>query len=288
MSSQLSPAQTQQLEAALLEGKKILAVWLWRAMSMVAVLCLSGCAFLRSSQAGEVASVLPSLPDGKTWKLVWSDEFSGNQLDASKWESPEYERRGHLWRAANAYLDGQGNAILETSKVGERYASPCIRTRGKFEKAFGFFETRCRLPMEQGHWSAFWMFCDGVGKVGDEGRDGTEIDIMEWPYRDGRVQLTLHWDGYGKDHKSEGKVVTKPALLDGQFHTFALWWSPTEYVFYIDGEEAWRTSAGGVCQVPVYLKLSEEIGSWAGDITKAKLPDRFVVDYVRVYDVRGQ
>jgi len=348
MAPQLSPEQTQQIEAALAQGLKIqaiklyrdftsaglkeakdvieelaaqllrqdpvryaaldragkgcatvfmaacglaaggTAVWFWRAMTMLAVLCLSGCASVRSSLAGEVASVLPALPEGKAWKLVWNDEFNGTQLDVSKWESPEYERRGHLWRAANAYLDGQGNAVLETSKVGERYASPCIRTRGKYEKAFGFFEIRCRLPMEQGHWSAFWMFCDGVGKVGDEGRDGTEIDVMEWPYRDGRVQQTLHWDGYGKDHKSEGKVPKRPALLDGQFHTFALWWTPTEYVFYVDGEETWRTSAGGVCQVPVYLKLSEEIGSWAGDITQAKLPDRFVVDYVRVYDVVGK
>lgn len=42
---------------------------------------------------------------------------------------------------------------------------------------------------------------------------------------------------------------------------------------------------GGVCQVPQYMLLSDEIGPWAGDITKAKLPDHFMVDYVRVYDV---
>ena len=44
-------------------------------------------------------------------------------------------------------------------------------------------------------------------------------------------------------------------------------------------------NAGGVCQVPEYIKLSDEIGDWAGDIKKAKLPDAFLVDYVRVYDV---
>lgn len=252
------------------------------------MLAVWGCASVQNPLAGEAPSTLPPLPAGKTWKLVWHDEFNGTRLDPANWESPEYERRGHLWRAANAYLDGQGNAVLETSRVGDRYASPCIRTRGRFEKAFGFFEARCRLPMEQGHWAAFWMFGDGVGRVGDEGRDGTEIDIMEWPYRDGRVQFALHWDGYGKDHKSEGKVVTRPALLDGNYHTFGLWWTPAEYVFYVDGEEAWRTTAGGVCQVPLYLKLSVEIGPWAGDITRAALPDRFVVDYVRVYDVAGE
>ena len=54
---------------------------------------------------------------------------------------------------------------------------------------------------------------------------------------------------------------------------------------YVDGKETWRTKAGGVCQVPLYIKLSDEIGDWGGDITKAKLPDRFLVDYVRVYDL---
>jgi hypothetical protein len=53
----------------------------------------------------------------------------------------------------------------------------------------------------------------------------------------------------------------------------------------VDGQKTWRSTAGGVCQVPQYMLLSDEIGSWAGDITKAKLPDQFMVDYVRVYDL---
>ena len=50
-------------------------------------------------------------------------------------------------------------------------------------------------------------------------------------------------------------------------------------------KEPWRTEAGGVCQVPLYIKLSDEVGKWGGDIRKARLPDRFLVDYVRVYDL---
>ncbi len=34
-----------------------------------------------------------------------------------------------------------------------------------------------------------------------------------------------------------------------------------------------------------YLKLTEEIGTWGGDIKKAELPDYFEVDYVRVYEL---
>ena len=228
---------------------------------------------------------LPRPPEGKRWQLTWHDEFNGDVLDASKWKSPECERRGHLWRAANATLDGSGRLVLETNRVGKRFASPCVSTEGRYEKAFGYFVARCKLPKEEGHWAAFWLYAPCVGKVGDEGRDGTEIDIMEWPHRDGRVQHTLHWDGYGAAHKSKGFVSHPPGITDGRFHTFSLWWRPEGYVFYVDGRETWRSRAGGVCQVPLHLILSEEIGPWAGDIKKAHLPDHFIVDYVRVYDL---
>lgn len=58
-------------------------------------------------------------------------------------------------------------------------------------------------------------------------------------------------------------------------------------MFYVDGNETWRSTAGSVCQEPPYMLLRDEIGTWAGDIMKAKLPDRFLVDCVRVYDLSG-
>lgn len=120
--------------------------------------------------------------------------------------------------------------------------------------------------------------------VGDEGRDGTEIDIVETPFaKQSKIQHALHWDGYGPEHKSAGKEVHIPGVYDG-FHTFALEWNEHEYVFYVDGQETWRTSAGGVSQVPSYIKVTAEVGSWGGDISKATLPAQLIVDYVRVYE----
>ena len=75
------------------------------------------------------------------------------------------------------------------------------------------------------------------------------------------------------------------AGLKEGFHDYGLLWTTDEYVFYVDGKEVWRSKAGGVSQVPEYLKLTEEIGSWGGDIQKAELPDYFEVDYVRVYEL---
>lgn len=228
---------------------------------------------------------LPPATEGKQWKLAWHDEFDGEHLDEAKWNRlGDWKRRDGFWVKADAYLSGRGSLLLRTTKEGDRFTCGAVNTKGKFEHAFGYFEARCQMPTQPGHWPAFWLMCDGVGKVGNDGRDGTEIDIMELPWRDGRLTVNLHWDGYGKDHKSAGHKFTRPEVLEG-FHTYGLLWLPDEYVFYVDGEEVWRSGAGGVSQVPEFIKLTNEIGSWAGDIKAAALPDYFEVDYVRVYEL---
>jgi alpha-L-fucosidase len=253
---------------------------------LVPVFCLSLLS-ATVSRAGQVGTdeLLPLLPAGKCWKLAWSDEFDGSTLDQSKWEVlGDWKRRDGFWVKADSYLDGQGNLVLRTRKDGDRYTCGAVRTQGRFEHTYGYWVCRCRFPKEPGHWPAFWLTADGVSKVGDDGRDGTEIDIMEKPWREDRTTQNLHWDGYGKGHKHAGTTFTAPGVSAG-FHTFGLYWTAQEYVFYVDGLETWRTSGGGVSQVPEFAKLTEEIGQWGGDITKAKLPDYFLVDYVRVYDV---
>ncbi len=226
---------------------------------------------------------LPPAPPGTRWKLIWHDEFEGEQLDSKKWNRlGDWKRRDGYWTQADAFLSGRGSLILRTTRRGERYTCGAVSTQGKFERAFGYFEARCRMPRSPGHWSAFWLMCSGVSAVGNEGRDGTEIDIIEMPWRDGRLTVNLHWDGYGEHHKSAGHRFRLPEATEG-FHTYGLLWLPQQYVFYVDGREVWRSRAGGVSQVPQYILLTNEIGSWAGDIRRAALPDDFEVDYVRVY-----
>ncbi len=231
--------------------------------------------------------LLPPPPAGKHWKLAWHDEFEGNTLDETKWNRlGDWKRRDGFWIKEDAYLNGQGSLLLRTRKDGERFTCGAVNTKGKFEHAFGYYVARCKLPTQPGHWPAFWLMSEGVNTVGNEGRDGTEIDIVEVPWRDGRLTSNLHWDGYGKSHKSVGKKFEVPGVMEG-WHTYGLLWLPTEYVFYVDGQETWRSSAGGVSQAPEFIKLTEEIGTWGGDIRKAALPDYCAVDYVRVYDAEA-
>lgn len=232
------------------------------------------------------AQGLPTTPAGMSWRLVWSDEFEGEEVDGAKWESPEYKRREAWWTREAMVVDGQGALRMRVYEREGEYYNGCLRTKGRFEKAFGYFEARMRLHKSRGHWPAFWLFNDSVNEIGNEGRDGTEVDIMEAPWLDNRVNFALHWDGYGPEHKSKGVSFEVPGLTEG-WHTYGLWWSPDEYRFYVDGKELWHTTEGGVCQVPLYIKLSDEaeFGGWAGDVRKAALPDESLVDFVRVYDL---
>jgi len=217
------------------------------------------------------------------WTLTFEDTFSNEILDATKWSHcPEEVRKDGRWADEDAFVE-DGYLVIQVSEREGVYFSGAVRSKDKFEQAYGYYEIRCQLPPEEGFWTAFWLMSDTVFQVGDDGRDGTEIDIYESPYlQDSRINHALHWDGYGEHHRTEELSVKVPGIYEG-FHTFALEWNTDEYIFYIDDKETWRTSAGGVSQAPSYLKISAEVGEWGGDIKKAKLPTQMLVDYVRVY-----
>lgn len=237
---------------------------------------------------GEFQDRLPDPPAGMEWKLVWHDEFNGNQIDWSRWEAPDFQRRDGFWSHKTLSLDGKGALVMVVVKDPEgNYLDGCLRTKGKYEKAKGFFVTRVKFHKSQGHWAAFWLMNGCQGRIGNGSADGAEIDIMEKPWLDDKYNVAIHWDGYGEKHGSVAMAPKLEGAMEG-YHTFGLWWSDDAYRFYADGRQTWATTAAGICTEPLYIKLTDEIGDWAGDIRKAKLPDQMMVDYVRVYDLVPQ
>jgi beta-glucanase (GH16 family) len=241
-------------------------------------------------------------PTRGTFELAWSDEFDGPAIDPSKWYVmdehqdywPETPWRRN-WRRENATIE-DGALVLRTLREREGFSTGAVVTAAAgrptlFEQAFGRFEARLRFPRQQGHWCAFWLWNVNEGHVDGSGRDGTEIDVMEKAWLIDQGQHTLHWDGYGPSHGSAYQMVSGMGLDDGGWHAVRVDWYPDEYAFFVDGRETWRTSAGGVCQTPNHVLLTEEIGNFGtgpgewgvGPIDNAALPDYFYVDYVRVY-----
>ena len=91
----------------------------------------------KTSETEKAEEFMPPVPEGKKWKLAWSDEFNGTKVDESKWEIlGDWKRRDGFWVKEDSYLDGKGNLVLRTKKEGDRYTCGAVRTRGTFSPMY--------------------------------------------------------------------------------------------------------------------------------------------------------
>jgi beta-glucanase (GH16 family) len=251
------------------------------------------------------------------WKRVWGDEFGGPRggaVDAGKWV---VETGGEGWGnneleyytlgADNAATDGEGHLVINAVREEPspkyrcwygpcRYTSARLKTRGKFEQAYGRFEARLKIPRGQGVWPAFWLL-------------GADIDTAHWPHcgeidimeNIGRepslVHGTIHGPGYSGD-KGLGASYALPggAAFADDYHLYAVEWEPKEIRWYVDNRlyETKRPSdlppgAKWVYDHPFFIILNLAIGGkWPGDPdSTTAFPQRMSVDYVRVYRRRA-
>lgn len=272
----------------------------------------SGCTAVKQPYADKTLNL-------EGMQLVFEEQFDG-ELDRTVWDTTADTpvRRGGYWDPAQCYTQ-DGNLIIRTEykedgAYGPGWYTGTCRSIGLKEFTYGYFEVRCKAPAAEGIWSAFWMQSENMRGVTDGGKSGAEIDIMESPYYNdpkmpaekyrNTTMHTIHVDGYGEEHSSRiSKQYAVQNDMYNEFNTYGLLWTEDEYIFYINGQETWRTK-WGVSQVPEYLWLSVEIAgetdsanpanpdnrfTFSGDIRnnpEGAFPTDFVVDYVRVYQIK--
>lgn len=238
-----------------------------------------------------------SPPEGHA--LVFEDNFNGTQLDPKRWTAQKKARRD-AHNSPRSVSVKDGNLIITTFTEKGKHYTGFVGSQGKFEHAFGYWEARVRCFTTPGMWSAFWVHSPSMGKpIGNVKKAGAEIDIMEHRVADKKGKdiselavNTVHWDGYGKAHKSIGRKFTwkgKPSL-QGHWHTYAVNWTKDGYVFYLDGKETSRIEKG-ISHLPEFIYLTSEVedNGWAGKIPAAgygsakQSTTRMEVDWVRVW-----
>lgn len=241
-------------------------------------------------------------PSGKNWRLVWQSEFagaSGQSIDTTQWgydigtgwgnAQLEYDTR----RPENVSLDGQGNLSITARKesyLGSSYTSARITTKGLFQRTYGRFEARIKLPWGQGIWPAFWLLGANIDSAGWP--QCGEIDIMEY-----RGQLPMQVSGavHGPGYSGLGNIGNRYNLVndrfDNDFHVFSIEWEMNSIKWFVDGvqfHEVTPKSVGGawVFDRPFFIILNLAVGgNYVGPPSPDTVfPQTLLVDYIRVYE----
>lgn len=262
------------------------------------------------------------------WSLVWSDEFSGPEIDRSKWtydignwivdEDGNGITSGWGNNEKEYYTDSSENAFIEDGKLVIKakkeqvtdqfgtydYTSAKLKTKGLFSKKYGRYEIKAKLPTGKGLWPAIWMLPE-EDKYGSWAASG-EIDIMEaWGSRPNTVSGTIHYGEGWPNNKYTGKEFELPENRGiDKWHTYALEWEPGELRWYVDGElyqtqnkwyskgkdNAANFSYPAPFDQEFYLVMNLAVGGWFdGEVDETtKFPSQMEVDYVRVYDLKNR
>ncbi len=243
----------------------------------------------------------------QSWKLVWSDEFDGPEIDKSKW-TYEIDGKGEGNGEKESYSDSPKNSHIEDGMLhitaikgdaGHAFTSARMTTKGKFYWKYGRFEARIKLPQGKGMWPAFWLMPED-SKYGGWASSG-ELDIMEMvggPVQgmdgDSVTWGTIHYgDKWPKNVHTGDHLINPSGKLSDDFHTYAVEWEPGTIRWYFDDklyeeQQKWYTKAGpfpAPFDQNFYIIFNLAVGgAWPGPPgDSTHFPQDMVVDYVRVY-----
>ncbi len=248
------------------------------------------------------------------WHLVWSDEFDYEGLpDPTKWDYEEGFVRNHEMqyytraREENARVEN-GMLVIEGRKeqwknpkykAGSKkwqnqrefasYTAASLITLNKASWKNGRIEVRAKLPHGEGIWPAIWTLGVNCLQVVGWPQCG-EIDIMEFFGKDpNEIQANVHYAVNGRHRWNGRRLQTDKPYAD--FHIYAIEWHPDRVDFFFDRTKYYTftiDSAGkgkdNPFRKPHYLLINLALGGiWGGPIDDTALPQKYLIDYVKVY-----
>lgn len=224
-----------------------------------------------------------SFPDGNKYKLVFSDEFNGNQLDINKWVYRTDSKHWSTQLPENVTVS-DGYLYLNVKKqksLDKEYTGAGIISKKMYR--YGYYESRLKIPLGEGWHTSFWLMgYDGKGT--GTSMTALELDIFE---NDSKNKFGYHdnvhkWKG---EHTEQGKWVATPDL-SADFHTLGCEYSPTEVKYYFDGKLVRTVDVSKMPHSGLNIWLTT-IATFIGNtkaVDESKLPGAAVYDYVRFYE----
>lgn len=235
-------------------------------------------------------------------KCIWTPIDAGNfwvakeGLDKFNIYSPKNMKiqNGILTMKAEKVGDKVVSFNMGSLGVGEAYPNEPEAPKG-FVQAYGRFETFARFERKPGVWGAVWMVGWQPVKTAKNSEDPAwpgelrgwpydgEFDVLEyWTGDNGRASMNYHYADWTqeKSHLSKSNHVE---TNEGQFHLYALEWTPDEIIYEFDNKEVARYKRNEIEMIPkppMYWFVGHGIDPSKKDKFKDQVLD---VDFVRNY-----
>ena len=217
--------------------------------------------------------------DDPAWELVWSDEFSGTELDRKKWKPEKScwgggnnERQCYTDRTKNIRVSG---GLLYLTALEERFTGPDrppeiasmpnpnktqpftsgkIRTRKLASWTYGKFEFRAKVPKGQGTWPAVWMMpaddhyggwpLSGEIDILEAVNLGATCDECKGNVGENRTLSAIHFGDKApkNEHVHQRVALPDQALPSDDFHIWTLEWGKGLMRFYLDNKLYWEVT----------------------------------------------
>jgi hypothetical protein len=314
-----SPGQPVAFERRTARGWRVVARDVQDAWGSASIRAKRGTYRVRTTQARR--TWVSAKVRARAWTAQFEDTFSGTVLDPAVWNSQSREHetdwapRSCARVDARAHRVGSGvlhlGAVLDPERLGLSCAydwgtkagsSPYllnsqVATEFSHSIRHGIIAARMKPQRAAGMHSAFWMLPQGTRFTDGDPSRGTEIDVMEFFGTNGRGSETIGssvgyynpgWTAvrYGGKFAEARKALQPGNGWWDEFHVFSVEWTPTKYVFRVDGREYYRETKA-VSQVNQYLVLSMLTADYElSKLNLSRLDDTAQVDWVRVYDAK--
>ncbi|CAL6058066.1 glycoside_hydrolase [Hexamita inflata] len=233
-------------------------------------------------------------------KLMFSDNFTQNIIDSSKWSqivvSNPYngELQYYTNSSANAFINNDSLCIraLKQQLGSKNYTSAKLTTQNTKLFKYGKFEITAKLPIGLGTWPAFWLFSPNRADL-----LYSEIDFMEAVGAvPNKVWFSVHSNYGTADKKEHHTAGTQIEDINGQFHTYSVHWTPEYIKGLVDGKIYFQLHKKDIekqywhFDQEMFLILNLAVGgSWGGyaGICTDCFPQEIIVKSVNVYEYVG-
>ena len=209
------------------------------------------------------------LEDLKDYKLVWSEEFDGNELDPKKWCF--HNVMGTAKRADGSMLydlsedernvkveDGLLKLNVYYDKERECFVGPSSPTTFKsMSFTYGYLEMRARVPYSHASWASFWAIgrdainedktipyfieidffeIEGANHVAIPNMHKLHYSWSEWRAK-GKTGVDSITTQFWTSQQPKGALWGQHIPEDPEgFNTYGVLWTPEKIEMFINGE----------------------------------------------------